>query len=175
MVSHALKKWVIVLAFVGINIWLFIIGRNSTGFLNISLMNIIGFDVTIIVSVYLVQSLIDNRRKNEYMVRLLDTVAKDLENSELFCHKVQETAKLKQTYIANRLFHLKNAAPTNVKKDIKYVYDKFEDTRIYFDDHPEALSEDKYYERQRNIILVKISKIQLNLFDFNVKDNVNEK
>ncbi len=164
------KTWLAVLIFIVLNILLFYFGLKNTGFVDIKLMGILGFDATIVVSVYIVQNLIDHRRKSEYMVRLLDVVANDLESQELFSHKVQEVARIKQTYIANRLLHMKNVSPIKVKEDMQYVYDKFEETRTYYDEHVDASSDDKYYERQRNCILGKITKVQLNLFDFNVKD-----
>lgn len=175
MKSRSWKTWLAVTIFIVLNVLLFFFGLKNKEFVDIKLMGILGLDTTIVVSVYIVQSLIDNRRKNEYMVRLLDAVATDLESKDLFCHKVHEVARLKQTYIANRLLHMKNVAPIKVKEDMQYVYDKFEEARTYYDDHLEASSEDKYYERQRNIMLGKISKVQLNLFDFNVKDIVDVK
>ena len=81
------------------NVILFLLGYKNEGFVNVSLMGMLGFDVTIIVSVYLVQSLVDKRRKAEYIVRILDSVAKDFENEYLFSNEQKDKANIIQTYI----------------------------------------------------------------------------
>lgn len=152
------------------NILLFFIGYKSEGFVNISLMGLLGFDVTIIVSVYLVQSLVDKRRKAEYIVRILDSVAKDFENEYLFSHAEKDKAKTIQTYIENRLYYVNEAAPKRIKNDSEYIYNEFLGAREHFDDHPDERDDDIFYIKKKACILGKIAKIQLTLFDFDVKD-----
>ncbi len=156
------------------NILLFCLGIGKCGFkegfFDTSLMGIIGFDITILISVYLVQNLIDKRRRNEYIVKLLDFIVRDFESPDLFSHDEKIKKNVRQAYIENRLYYLKVAVPDNVKEDMNEVFKMFSEAREYFDEHTDTKCDDIFYQKKRALILGKISKIQLGLYGFNIEE-----
>lgn len=143
---------------------------NSKLFNNIDLMGVIGLNVSVVVSVYLVQSLVSKRRRYDFMAKTFDSIIEDLGSSDLLNHKKKNEASLLQRYIANRLLYLSKAIPNNMKSDINYVIQCFERIQTYYGDHSDAPIDDMFYEREKINISTKIAKIQLNLYGFSVSE-----
>jgi hypothetical protein len=170
------KRNKILITIVGIvvclaNIFLWIVGKkNNTEFFNITLMGLLSLDVSIIVSVYLVQSLISKRRRYDFLAKMFDLILSDLGKTNLLDHNNHIESSLLQRYISNRLLYISKVVPGYAKIDIDYIVQAFERIQTYYGDHGEASANDVYYEREKVNISIRIAKIQLILFGFNISD-----
>jgi hypothetical protein len=153
------------------NIFLWKIGsKNNQEFVNITLMGLLSLDASVIVSVYLVQSLISRRRRYDFMAKMFDTILSDLSEINLLDHTKHIEASLLQRHISNRLMYISKVVPGNVKNDMSYIVQAFERIQNYYGDHGEAPSNDVYYEREKVNISIKVAKIQLILYGFEVSE-----
>lgn len=156
---------------IGVNVYLWNEGvKNNPQFTNITLMSLLSLDVSVIVSVYLVQNLISKRRRYDFMAKLLDTILADLGKSVLLDHGKHNEASLLQRYISNRLLFISKAVPRSINSEMEYVTQAFDRIQTFYGDHGDAMSNDVYYEREKINISIKVAKIQLVLYGFDISD-----
>lgn len=167
--------WVCIIALLALNVFLVCCGlKNDDGFFSVSIMNVLSLDVSIVLSVYVVQSLISRRRGYDFMVKMLDSIVEDLGKPELLDHDKNVEAQLLQRYISNRLRYIEKACPKAVNADVKYIRDKYESIQNFYGDHADAKSDDAYYEREKTNIVTKVAKVQLALYGFDVGNERDE-
>mgnify|MGYP006943504670 CR=1 FL=1 len=163
--------WIGVGGILLLNIVLIYFGiKESERFFSINIMSVLSLDVSVILSVYAVQSLASKRRGFDFVVKMLDVIVEDLGKPELLDHDKNAKAQLLQRYLSNRLKYLEKACPAIVKKDLSYIRESYEGIQNFYGDHASAQNNDPYYEREKTNIITKIAKIQLCLYGFEVYD-----
>lgn len=163
---------IIAIIIVAANVYLWKTGsKNNPAFINVTLMGLLSLDVSVIVSVYLVQGLISRRRRYDFMAKMFDTILSDLGEKNILNHEKHMEASLSQRHISNRLLYISKVAPTSVKNDMSYVVQAFDRIQTYYGDHGDALPDDVFYEREKVNISTKVAKIQLILYGFNALAN----
>lgn len=151
------------------NIVLWIEGnQNNADFSNVTIMGLLSLDVSIIVSVYLVQCLVSKRRKYDYLNKLLDSIVEDIANPNIVNHDNHIKASLLQRYISNKLLYIFKAVPKKAKEDMEYVKSTFDRIQTYYGDHGNASVDDPFYEREMINICIKVAKVQLVLYGYNI-------
>ncbi len=164
------KIWFVLSSIFLIDIVLFIIGlKNSKDFFGITLNGILSLNLTVLVSVFLVQVLVSQRRRYDFLVKLLDNLIKELSDKDLLNSNNHVRASILQKSIANKLLYLSEACPAKLSKDIDYIKNEFDNLRTYYGDHNKTKSDDPYYERVKTNIGDKIVKLQLELHGFITK------
>ena len=164
-----MKKGILISIAVVINIVLVVIGfLNCEKFFEITLANILSLNVTVFISVILVQTLLSERRKNEFLVKLLNEISTDLQDERVFNHNDNLKASMLQKSIANRIMFVSDACQYTGKKSSTYIKEHFETLQTYYGDHNNTDVHDPFYEREKVNILDKIVKLQLELYDFKV-------
>ena len=152
------------------NVVLIVLGVvNNEDFFQISLANILSLDITVFLSVLLVQNLLSKRRKNDFLVKILSEVSADLQDERLFNHGDNITASMLQKSIANRILFLFEACQKEGKETITYIKEHFKQMQTFYGDHGDVDVKDPFYEREKGNILDKIVKLQLELYGFNIK------
>ena len=162
--------WIILLSIFIINIILFIIGlKCSKNFWDITLNGILSLNLTAVVSVFLVQVLAGQRRKYDFLVKLLDSLIKELSDEDLLNRNNHVRASILQKSIANKLLYISQSCPAKFNTDIEYINNEFDNLRTYYGDHNSTETNDPYYERVKTNIGDKIVKLQLELHGFITK------
>lgn len=167
------KKFVIIIMIILANGFLIYWGMKKTchPFWSCKIVDILTLDVSILVSFWLVENLTFKRRGNDYLAEQLDIIACDISKDKVIDHSNDKEAVLLQVYIANRLMYLKQACPSVAQKDMNYINDKFNEIRMYYEEHPESKTDDPTYKRLRSNLLIKVSKVKLGLYGFELKND----
>lgn len=88
-------------------------------------------------------------------------------NSVIF--STNKEALVMQKSVANKIKHLKEHAFAQIKNDIEYIEDQFEELRVLYGNHNQSANELKRVDpdmiRHKTNISDKIDKIKLELYD----------
>lgn len=164
------KVWLILSSILVGDVALFVVGlKCSKDFWGITLNGILSLNLTALVSVFLVQVLAGQRRKHDFLVKLLDNLIKDLSDEDLLNRNNHVRASILQKSIANKLLYISQACPVKLGTDIEYINNEFDNLRTYYGDHNSTEADDPYYERVKTNIGDKIVKLQLELHGFMTK------
>lgn len=167
--------WVCVVILIVLNVFLIGCGiKNDEGFFGVNIINVISLDVSVVLSIYVVQSLVSKRRGYDFMAKMLDSIIEDLGKPELLDHSRNVEAQLLQRYISNRLRYIEKACPKDVKSDMKYIRNEYESIQNFYGDHVDAEIDDAYYKREKTNIVTKVAKVQLALYGFDVSNQNDE-
>lgn len=161
------RVWVISLGILMVDVTLFGVGlKCSKDFWEITFGGILNLNLTAVLSVFLVQVLAGQRRKYDFLVKLLDSIIKELSDDDLLNRDNHVRASILQKSIANKLLYIYQACPTKFRADMEYINSTFEGLQTYYGDHSTTESNDPYYERAKTSISDKIVKLQLELYGF---------
>lgn len=164
------RVWVISLGILMVDVALFGVGlKCSKDFWKITFNGILSLNLTAVLSVFLVQVLAGQRRKYDFLVKLLDSIIKELSDDDLLNRDNHVRASILQKSIANKLLYINQACPTKFRADMEYINNTFEDLQTYYGDHNTTESNDPYYERAKTNISDKIVKLQLELYGLMTK------
>ncbi len=146
-----------------LNVVLVILGLRSVGFAQVSLVNIITIDIAFGLSFYGVQTLIDRRRRVDFIIKKLDYIAAALSDEALFEHQCHDLASTKQRQIGNDIYFVSKAVPKSSEIKMEKITEAFERMRTYYGDHAAALAEDPFYEKEKTNIMANIAKVQMDI------------
>ncbi len=88
------KLWIglLVVLFAAMNIVLFVFGSQNESFTDVSLANIVTMDITLLLSFFGVQFLIDKRRRVDFIIKKLDYITGAINDNLLFQHQEHDLA-----------------------------------------------------------------------------------
>lgn len=150
-----------------ISIFLFLKNIKGENFWSASFIQILTLLVTAALSFFFVQKLTDKRRKIDFYLRILDEIQIMVDNSIIF--STNKEALVMQKSVANKIKHLKEHAFVQIKPDMTYIEEQFEELRDLFGNHNQSDEELKRIEpdmiKHKTNISDKIDKIKLELCD----------
>lgn len=141
---------------------------NSTSFWDANFIQILTLTVTATLSFFFVQRLTDKRRKIDCYEHILNEIQSIIDNNtNIF--SLSQDALLLQKSIANKIKYLKEHSFAEIKTDLEYIEDQFQELRDLYGNHQTSAADLKSIEpdmtKHKTNISDKIDKIKLELYD----------
>ena len=146
----------------------FLISKNysSENFWTASFIQILTLIVTSGLSFFFVQKLTDKRRKIDCYEHILNEVQNIVENNtKIF--SVEKEALLLQKSIANKIKYLKEHSFSEIKSDLEYIENQFQELRDLYGNHSTNIYELKNIELDMLKHKTNIFKLLLSMFIIN--------
>ena len=151
-----------------VSLFLFCKNFNSSNFWTANFIQILTLIVTSGLSFFFVQKLTDKRRKIDCYEHILNEVQNIVENNATI-FSVDKEALLLQKSIANKIKYLKEHSFSEIKSDLEYIENQFQELRDLYGNHNSSSYELKNIEldmlKHKTNISDKIDKIKLELYD----------
>lgn len=137
-------------------------------FWSASLLQILTFSFTVILSFMIVQRITDRRRKIDCYDHFLSDI-QNIINTDTSIFSLSSNAMNKQKSVANRIKYLCDHSFPQTHADLEYISKEFTELRELYDNHKQNENELKSIEadmnRHKGNISDKIDKLKLVLFD----------
>ena len=168
MKQKRITNFVFIAIVSAVGIFLIIMNVKNVNFWSASFIQILTLVVTAALSFFFVQKLTDKRRKIDCYQHILSEIQNMIDNNSVIFSTNKE-ALVMQKSVANKIKHLKEHAFAQIKNDIEYIEDQFEELRVLYGNHNQSANELKRVDpdmiRHKTNISDKIDKIKLELYD----------
>lgn len=168
MKSKTITNFIFFAVIVILTGFLFLKNYNSATFWTASFIQILTLTVTAILSFFFVQKLTDKRRKIDCYEHIL-TEIQNVINNDTYIFAISKEALLLQQSIANKIKYLKEHSFTEIKSDLEYIEDQFQELRDLYGNHKSSTFDLEKVNldmlKHKTNISDKVDKIKLKLYD----------
>ncbi len=153
---------------VGICAFLFIKNFKKSEFFSASAIDIITILLGALIAFYLTERMNDRRRRNDCIEHIISEIEAFVSEEANF--KVDRGTLMKHASCANRIKYLKDASFSDIRDEISFIDDKFNEIRDLYSNHSkdqEALDTVKIdIDKRRDLIVDKCCKIRIGMYSY---------
>lgn len=165
LILYIKKYWLAIIFFV-ILIILFICNVGDEDFFDVSFINILTLFIGFFISFYLTQHFTDKRRKVDCIEHIIIEIQHSIMQKEMYT--INPNALFYQSSCANKIKYLEEASFPELKNDLKFISDKFNEIRDLYSNHngseESLLQVQSDFERHKVQINDKCDKIRLIIY-----------
>ena len=157
-----------VLIVVGICTFLLFKNVKEAEFFSASAVDIITILLGALIAFYLTEQMTDRRRRNDCIEHIISEVEAFVSEEANF--KIDKGTLMRQGSCANRIKYLKDASFSDIRKEVSFIDDKFNEIRDLYSNHcmdQKELDTVKIdIDKRRDLIVDKCCKIRIGIYCF---------
>lgn len=138
---------------------------KKAGFFSANAVDIVTIFIGVFIAFYLTEQMNDRRRRAECIEHVIMEIEAFIADDDNY--KVNPTALMRQQSCANRIKYIKDAEFPDIKEDIVFIEQHFDEIRDLYSNHNNVQEIDhvkKDIDRHRTLINDKCCKIRINLY-----------